>query len=97
MQMTPNTTPIACLKVDQLRKHMLLTASDMSKIFGCSRMTYYSWIRGQPLRKTNDDIVRRKIRILLAIMTEHNWPTPEVIGMEQANRKKYLDELIKQY
>lgn len=87
--MTPKPT-LDFSKVEALRKHMLLTTSDMSELLGVSRMTYYGWVRGKPLRKSNDESVRTMLRKLLAVMTDHGWPTPEVIASDQKQRKERL-------
>jgi DNA-binding XRE family transcriptional regulator len=94
--MTPNP-PIDFTKVEALRKHMMLTTNDMASLFGVSRMTYYGWVRGKVLRKTNDEIVRIVLKQLLSIMVEDKWPTPDVIAMEQKQRKERLDECMKRF
>lgn len=86
--------PLDFTKVEALRKHMLLTTQDMSELLGVSRMTYYGWVKGKPLRKTNDEHVRTMLRRLLAIMSDHKWPTPEVIASDQKQRKERLLELL---
>lgn len=94
--MTPNP-PIDFAKVEALRKHMLLTTDNMASLFGVSRMTYYGWVRGKPLRKSSDIAVRTMLKQLLTVMVEDKWPSPEVIGMEQPQRKAHLDELLKRF
>jgi DNA-binding XRE family transcriptional regulator len=94
--MTPNP-PIDFVKVEALRKHMMLTTDNMARLFGVSRMTYYGWVKGKPLRKANDGMVRTVLKQLLAIMVEDKWPTPDVIAMEQPQRKERLDELLKRF
>jgi DNA-binding XRE family transcriptional regulator len=94
--MTPNP-PIDFTKVEALRKHMMLTTNDMASLFGVSRMTYYGWVRGKVLRKTNDETVRIVLKQLLSIMVEDKWPTPDVIAMEQKQRKERLDECMKRF
>lgn len=89
-----NMQPIDFAKVETLRKHMLLTTGDMSKLFGVSRMTYYGWVKGKPIRKANDATVRRVLKKLLAVMSEHNWPTPEVIVSNSKDRMQRLNELL---
>jgi DNA-binding XRE family transcriptional regulator len=84
-------------KVEALRKHMLLTTQDMSSLLGVSRMTYYGWVRGKPVRNTNIEYVKGMLKKLLAIMTDYQWPQPEVIVMEQKQRKQRLVELLEQY
>ena len=88
--------PLDFTKVEALRKHMLLTVQDISGLLGVSRMTYYGWLKGKPIRKSNDEQVRAMLRRLLAIMSEHKWPTPEVIAADQKQRKARLVELLNQ-
>lgn len=93
---TTHKTTIDFTKVEALRKHMLLTVGDMADLFGVTRAAYYSWLRGKPIRKSNDDTVRLMLKRLLAVMTEHAWPMPEVIAANQKQRKERLDDLLKQ-
>lgn len=83
--------------IERVRKEMLLTTTDMSKLFGVSRMTYYSWVKGKPIIRSNDEYVRVMLKKLLAIHTEHGWPSAEVRAMNSKERKEYLDELLKAY
>ena len=92
--MTPK--PLDFSRVEALRKHMLLTASDMAELLGVSRMTYYGWVRGKPLRKSSDEAVRAMLKRLLAVMTDHGWPMPEVIASSQKQRKERLLEVLNQ-
>lgn len=92
--MTPK--PLDFAKVEALRKHMLLTTSDMAELLGVSRMTYYGWVKGKPLRKSNDESVRKMLKRLLAVMTDHGWPPPEVIAADQKQRKERLIEVLNQ-
>ena len=91
--MTPKQ-PLDFSKVEALRKHMLLTTADMADLLGVSRMTYYGWVRGKPLRKANDEVVRAMLRKLLDVMTTHHWPMPEVIAATQKQRKERLLEIL---
>lgn len=95
MTTTPKP-PIQFAKVEALRRHMLLTTTDMAKLFGVTRMTYYSWVNGSVMRSKSDEKVRAVLKRLLGVMTEHNWPMPEVIAATQAQRKAKLDELLEQ-
>lgn len=92
--MTTNRLDFA--KVEALRKHMLLTVQDISDLFGVTRATYYGWLRGKPIRKTNDATVRAVLKQLLAVMTQHSWPMPEIIAADQKQRKERLQELLGQ-
>jgi len=92
--MTPK--PLDFTKVEALRRHMLLTTQDMSELLGVSRMTYYGWVKGKPLRKSNDEAVRLMLKRLLAVMTDHGWPMPEVIAADQKQRKERLVALLNQ-
>ena len=84
--------PLNFKTVESLRKHMLLTTSNMSKLFGVSRMTYYGWVKGNKIRKNNDKKVRTTLKELLDIMTD-GWPAPDVIAMEQKFRFQRLLEV----
>jgi len=84
-------------KVEALRKHMLLTASDMAGLLGVSRMTYYGWVRGKPLRKSNDAAVREVLKKLLKVMSDYGWPMPEVIAMEPKQRVQRLKDVLEQF
>lgn len=86
--------PIDFAKVEALRRHMLLTTTDMAKLLGVTRMTYYSWIQGTVPRRKSDEKIRAVLKRLLGVMTEHNWPMPEVIAATQTRRKELLDELL---
>lgn len=83
-------------KVEALRKHMLLTTTDMSELLGVSRMTYYGWVRGKPLRKSNDESVRHLLRQMLTLIRDHSWPPPDVIAAEQRQRKERLVAMLDQ-
>ena len=87
------TKPLDFTKVEALRRHMLLSIRDISMVLGVSRMTYYGWLKGKPLRKSNAAKVREKLRQLLDIMKE-GWPQPEVIALESVARRQRLLELL---
>mgnify|MGYP006280150717 CR=1 FL=1 len=89
--------PLDFGKVEVLRRHMLLTSGDMAKALGVSRVTYYGWLRGKPIRRNNEDYAKKRVRHLLAIMTDHLWPTPEIVGLDQKERSKRLLDLLQQY
>ena len=86
--------PLDFAMVETLRRHMLLTTGNMSTLFGVSRMTYHGWVKGKPLRKSNDIVVRRVLRQLLDVMKNHQWPMPEVIASDQRERFSRLQELL---
>lgn len=54
-------------KVERLRKVMLLSANDMAKVLGVSRMTYYSWVNGAPMRATREEFVRVRLRQMVEL------------------------------
>lgn len=84
-------------KVDALRKHLLLTIAQMAKLLGVSRITYNAWVKGKPIRQSNDKHVRGILRVMLRVVTEEQWPTPRVIGMTSAQRAETLLEAMKKY
>jgi DNA modification methylase len=83
--------------IERVRREMLLTIGDMAQLFGVTRMTYYSWVKGKPISRNNDEYVRVMLKKLLAVHTEHEWPNPEVRAMDSKKRKEYLDELLESY
>jgi len=87
--------PLNFVNVEALRKHMLLTATQMAKILDVSRVTYTGWVNGKPIRKKNNAKVRGVLRKMMEVMTEQKWPSPEVIAMSSPQRFNSLIELIK--
>jgi len=81
-------------KVEALRKHMLLTSYNMASLLGVSRITYYSWIRGKNVRRTNLVKIRDTVKKLLDIVRDHQWPMPDVIAASQKDRYAKLLELL---
>lgn len=81
-------------KVEALRKHLMLTTADMAKLLGVSRMTYYGWVKGRTMRKANDEAVRSMLRLLLKLVTEHNWPAPQVIAMNSGQRLEHITDIL---
>jgi len=99
--MMPNTEeakPIDFNGVEALRKHMLLNASQMAKFLGVSRVTYGGWVKGKPIRKANNLMVRAALKKLFVLVADDNkpWPAPEVIAMAPAQRFNTLLELTKE-
>ncbi len=84
-------------KVDVLRRHLMLTTTEMAEVFGVSRITYYNWVNGTPLREKNLTHARKVIRKLLAIVKQYNWPTEEVRQLGQKQRLERLLALMQQY
>tara|TARA_R110000823_G_scaffold171108_2_gene303628 strand:- start:65 stop:349 length:285 start_codon:yes stop_codon:yes gene_type:complete len=82
-------------KVEALRRHMLLTNSNMAELLGVSRMTYYGWVKNKPVRAKNDAKVRDILRKMLGILND-GWPQPEVIALEQKQRFERLLEIFKE-
>lgn len=84
-------------KVESLRQYMLLSQADMAKLLGVSRMTYYSWVSGKPIRRNNEIGVRAAIKKLLAVISDHGWPTPDVRAMQTKYRLSKLYEILEEY
>lgn len=86
--------PIDFNKVESLRKHMLLTTTDMAQLFSVSRMTYYGWVQGTTKPRTsNEGTVKTVLRKLLSLMAD-GWPMPEVIAASPKQRRERLLELM---
>lgn len=90
--MTPK--PIDFAKVEALRQHMLMTTAQMAQVMGVSRMTYYNWLRGKPVGKTNGDAARQAIRNLIFLMSAHQWPSEEVARLSSSKRHERLLALL---
>lgn len=91
-QQTTKTQKVDFGHIDSLRRHMLLTVSDMSKVLGVSRETYYTWLSGKGYpRPKRENYVRKRVRQLLYLLTEKEWPRPDVIA---AHPKERLGKLL---
>jgi transcriptional regulator with XRE-family HTH domain len=66
--------PLDFTKIETLRTHCKLTKAEFASLCGVSRMTYYGWLRGRPIRPKNDAFVRRIVRIILMLVSEEKWP-----------------------
>lgn len=99
MLMTSNGQPAKVIdfaKVEVLRRHMLLSVSDMARVLGVSRVTYYSWVRGKQPRPGRTAKVKLLIKKMLFLLTERGWPTTDVLEMDQKDRVERLIELLGQ-
>jgi len=81
-------------KVEALRSHMLLNSTQMATVLGVSRVTYSKWLKGSPIRKSNDTKAREGLRKLFTILHVHQWPQREVVGMSPDQRFKTLLEFM---
>lgn len=81
-------------KIDALRRHMLLTHTQMARLLGVSRVTYYNWKKvGYPAER-NVTKTRAILKDMLRVMTEHEWPTPAIVAMDQDERLIELQRLL---
>ena len=87
-------TPLDFEKVEALRKHMLLTGRDMAVLLGVSRVTYYSWVAGKPIRPKNAAMVRALLRKLITVVSGYGWPTHEILSASQPERLARLQRLL---
>ena len=83
-------------KLEDLRKHMMLSVSDVAKLYGVSRTTYYGWMKGKPMRKRSQDRVNMIVRYLLDILVTHDWPSAEHRVLTAKSRFAALCDLIKE-
>jgi predicted transcriptional regulator len=82
-------------KLELLRKRMLLSVTDLASILGTSRMSYYTWLEGGEIRKSNIKKINLKIDKLKNIISKYNWPN-NVLELEQKDRKAKLIKLLEQ-
>ena len=90
-------TPLDFEKIEALRYQMGLTTTGMARALGVSRMTYYSWVKGSPLRRSSEEDVKKKIKALLAVVTETNWPTKSTMDLSSSARAEHVLALMRQY
>jgi len=86
--------PLDFEKVESLREHMLLTVGHMSEIMGVSRMTYYGWVKGKPIRENNERKAKRTLRLLIALIKDGHWPVEGVKSMTAGVRYQTLLEVL---
>ena len=92
MQMTKK--PLDFEKVEALREHTLLSVKHMSQLMGVSRMTYYGWVRGKPIRDNNEAKAKRILRQLISLVKEGQWPTESSRSMSALSRYETLLEIL---
>lgn len=91
---TPSPSAFDFSKIEQLRKHMMLTGDNMADLIGVSRITYYNWVKGGAVRKTNAGKLRATLIKLMTLM-KSGWPDHDVIIMKGPDRFARLLELMK--
>jgi hypothetical protein len=52
---------------------------------------------GRQIRQSNLDYVRSTLRKVIAVVKDHQWPSPEVKSMTFKQRKQELDALLETY
>jgi DNA-binding transcriptional regulator YiaG len=92
---TTEATPLKFAKIDALRVHMLLSVTDMARLLGVSRVTYYNWKSVGHLPERSSTYTKKVLKELLRVMVEHEWPSPRVIAMTPEERLEELQKLIK--
>lgn len=75
--------------IERLREHMLLSASDMAKIFGVSRVVYYKWIGGAAPRGKNAANVRSRLAEIEPYLRV-GYPSDEVKALSAEQRMQRL-------
>ena len=71
-------------RLEAIRQHMALRHGDMAKLLGVSRMSYYRWEQGYPMRPSTVTVLRLRTKNLLEI-ARSGFPSEEVkkIGYEE--------------
>lgn len=88
--------PLDFPKVEELRKHMLISVGDWVAIFGVSRMTYYKWVTGVSQPRSRLEVkIRDRLKQLFTIMA-NGWPEPEIKGLDPPARTAKLLALLDQ-
>jgi DNA-binding XRE family transcriptional regulator len=92
---TTEEKPLAFGRIDALRRHMLLTKTQMARLLGVSRVTYHAWEKAGGPSRRSIMYARAVLKELLRVMVEHEWPTPTVVAMDQEDRLIELQKLIR--
>lgn len=92
---TTEEKPLAFGRIDALRRHMLLTKTQMARLLGISRVTYHAWEKAGGPSRRSIMYARAVLKELLRVMVEHEWPTPTVVAMDQEDRLIELQKLIR--
>lgn len=86
--------PIDFEKVELVRERMALTVKDMCQLLGVSRVTYYKWVGGNPIRSTNEKKVKDALRQLLPLLKTGAWPPPEATRWTSRQRLDAILEIL---
>lgn len=78
-------------KVELVRERMALTIKDMCKLLGVSRITYYKWVDGGPIRESNEKRVKETLRQLLPLLKNGSWPPS---GARHWTSEQRLDAIL---
>lgn len=90
--MTP-TPKLDFSKVELLRTRLGLSTTDVASAMDVSRMTYYLWVRGKPMRPANASRVKRVVKVLLDLLKSKEWEE-EVKPLPAPQRRERLLALV---
>lgn len=86
-----SNVPLDFEKVELVRERMGLTIRDMCKLLGVSRITYYRWVDGGPIRPANEEKVKATLRKVMPLLKNGTWPPK---GAKHWSGAKRLDALL---
>jgi DNA-binding XRE family transcriptional regulator len=81
-------------KVELVRERMALTVKDMCKLLGVSRITYYRWVDGGPIRERNEEKVKDTLRQLIPLLKNKTWPPEGAKFWTSEQRLEALLEIL---
>ena len=81
-------------KVELVRERMGLSISDMAKLLNTTRVTYYKWVEGGPIRASNAQKVKDALRMVLPLLKSGTWPPVGAAQMNSAQRLASLLEIL---
>ena len=96
-QTSQTAVPIKPEMFENLRNVLQINVVDMASILGVSRVTYYAWLSGKPMRSSKYQEIRGTLRRLVSVIKDKNFPTPEVTTMSYKQRAHELKELLNQF
>lgn len=89
--------PVNFAVVERIRKHTLLSVTDLCAMLGVSRMSYSRWMRGGQPRPDIAELINKKVRELSLAIQEDDFPTPEIAALSRGERLNRLLDLLKKY
>lgn len=84
-------------QIEEVRRKLRISRSVMAKVLGVSRVSYYNWEKDGTMIRTKRDQVSDRLKLLVKVCSEHQFPKPEDMMGTAKTRGNTLLELIAQH